>query len=94
MQPLREEIRCQPGDDVVGSDDHKIGKVTAVDPRYLTVQHGLLSKSNYYIPTDNINACADGKVYLNVAKDAVANAGWDMIPSMATDAGNPPLTPP
>ncbi len=66
----------------------KIGKIVAVDPRYLTVEHGLLSKSQHYIPTSAVNACNAGKVYLNVTKDAIAGAAWDVPPALVTDAGD------
>ena len=64
------------------------GKVVAVDNQYLTVEHGLLSKSNYYIPLTAVNACNAGRVYLNVAKDAVSDSSWDVPPAMMTDAGD------
>jgi hypothetical protein len=93
MDPTTVQLTCRPGDEVVSSDDHKIGKVVAFDTNVLTVEHGLLSKSQHFIPTSAVNACNDGKVYLNVTKDAVSNAGWDVAPAIATDAGNPPGTP-
>mgnify|MGYP000539461115 CR=1 FL=1 len=55
------------------------------------VEHGLISKGQYFVPTSAVNACAEGTVYLNVGKDEVTHAGWDTPPPVATDAGNPPL---
>lgn len=80
MDPTTGQLQCRPGDDVVSSDDHKLGKISAVDPRYLTVEHGLLSKKQFYVPTSAVNACNDGKVYLNVGKDVFDSGGWDAPP--------------
>jgi hypothetical protein len=93
MDPVREGIQCHPGDEVFGIDDKKLGRVVAVDPRYLTVEHGLIGKSQYFIPTSAVNACNANKVYLKVPKDAVGSLGWDMPPTLATDADGV-LTPP
>ncbi|HEY7030094.1 MAG TPA: hypothetical protein VH482_02140 [Thermomicrobiales bacterium] len=93
MEPTAGQLTCRPGDEVIGSDDHKIGKLVAFDANVLTVEHGLLSKGRYFIPTSAVNACSDGKVYLNVTKDAAGHAGWETPPAISTDAGNPPGTP-
>ena len=90
MDPMTRGLTCRAGDDVITSDDHKLGKLVAFDANVLTVEHGLLSKSHYFVPTSAVNACGDGKVYLNVTKDAASHAGWETPPAMATDAGNPP----
>ncbi len=94
MDPATGQLQCRPGDEVISSDDHKLGKITAADPQYLTVEHGLLAKSHYYIPTNMVNACSDGKVYLNATKDQAAHAGWDVPPPVVTDVGNPPRVQP
>jgi hypothetical protein len=91
MYALGEPIQCRVGDEVIGSDDHKIGKVVAFDSDFLTVEHGLLKKSDYYIPMSAVNACNDGKVYLNVSKDEIATQGWDVPPAMDTEAGGRPV---
>jgi hypothetical protein len=93
MDTAREDIRCRPGDEVVSSDDHKLGKVVAADPRFLTVEHGLLGKSRSYVPTGAVNAGHGGKVYLNVTKEQATHAGWGAPPAVATDAGEPPRAP-
>jgi hypothetical protein len=85
------QIQCRPGDEVVTSDDHKLGKVIASDPKFVTVEHGLLHKSQYFIPTSVVNACNDGKVFLNMSKDQIAHSKWDMPPPVETDAGSPPM---
>lgn len=86
MDALSESIQCRPGDEVFGSDDHKVGKVTAFDRRFLTVEHGLIHKSEYFVPISAVNACDSGKVYLNITKDEVARQGWDVPPMVETDA--------
>jgi hypothetical protein len=92
MDPLASgEIQCQVGDEVFSSDDHKLGKVVAYDPRFLTVEHGLLRKGEYFIPMAAVNSCANRQIYLNVTKDDVEARGWDAPPSLPTDAGEAPL---
>jgi hypothetical protein len=92
MDPTTGQLTCRPGDEVIGSDDRKIGKLVAFDAHVLTVEHGLLGKSQYFIPVSAVNTCADGKVYLNATKDAASHSGWETPPTIATDAGNPPGT--
>jgi hypothetical protein len=94
MDTARTDLTCRVGDDVMGSDDHKIGKLVAFDAHFLTVEHGLINKGEYFVPTSAVNACADGKVYLNVSKDEATHAGWDTPPALTTDAGTPPLLQP
>lgn len=90
MDPTTGHLTCRPGDEVFGSDDHKLGKLVAFDARYLTVEHGLISKGHYFVPTSAVNTCSDGKVYLNVTKDAATHAGWETPPVLTTDAGDLP----
>ena len=87
METMSEPLSCRAGDDVITSDDHKLGKLVASDPNFFTVAHGLLSKSHYFVPRRAVNACNGGKVYLNVTKDHVTHAGWDLAPPVATEAG-------
>lgn len=91
MDTQSEPIQCRPGDVVVDSSDHKIGKVTAFDQRFITVEHGLINKSEYFVPMTAVNTCNDGKVYLNVAKDEITGQGWDVPPMMDTEAGGRPV---
>jgi hypothetical protein len=94
MDPVTSgELQCRIGDEVVDSSDHKIGKVIAFDTRILTVEHGLLRKDNYYIPVSAVNACNDGKAYLNVRKDDVEAQGWSIPPAIPTEADGVPLLP-
>jgi hypothetical protein len=82
----------QVGDAVYSADDHKIGTVKAFDTEYITVEHGLLLKSDYFIPVSVVNAQSNGSVYLTVTKNEVNERGWDSPPLIPTDAGNPPMT--
>ena len=91
MDPPIGELNCRAGDEVVTSDDHKLGKLVASDPRFLTVEHGLLSKSQYFVPLSAVNACNDGKAYLNLTKEQLTQAHWDTPPAVETEAGNPPI---
>jgi hypothetical protein len=91
MDSTSGQLQCRAGDQVMTSDDHKLGKVVAADTKFVTVEHGLLNKSQYFIPTSAVNTCNGGKVFLNMTKDQIAHSKWDMPPPMETDAGNPPL---
>jgi len=83
--------RGRPGDEVHTSDNHKMGKVIAADTKFLTVERGLLSKTQYFVPLSAVNACNDGKAYLNLTKDELTRAHWDVPPAVATESGAPPV---
>ena len=86
------EIQCRIGDEVYDAGEHKIGKVIAFDAHVLTVKHGMVRKEEYFIPMGAVNACNEGKIYLNVAKDAIEARGWDKPPLVSTEAdGMTPL---
>jgi len=60
------------GYDVIGSDDHKLGAVTAVDDDLLIVEGGLLRKSKHAIPLAFAHADESaGVVRLSVSKQVV-----------------------
>jgi uncharacterized protein (TIGR02271 family) len=79
------------GDDVYGSDGDKVGTVAEVQSGYLVVEKGFFFPTDYYIPTSAVASAGDGQVYLNVAKDAALNSGWDTVPDVVptgmTDSG-------
>src|SRR5687767_12095540 len=79
------------GDDVYGSDGDKVGTVAEVQSSYLVVEKGFFFPTDYYIPTSAVASASDGQVYLNVAKDAALNSGWDTVPDVVptgmTDSG-------
>src|SRR5215207_6062008 len=68
------------GDDVYGSDGDKVGTVAEVQPSYIVVEKGFFFPTDYYIPMSAIASVASGQVYLNVAKEAAMNSGWDAVP--------------
>ncbi len=86
-----EQFHIQVGDEVVDASDKKVGTVTAFDTRVVTVEHGLIRKDNYFVPLQAVNACNDGKVYLNVSKDDMDAQGYDVPPVVTTDADGAPL---
>lgn len=69
------------GADVYGSDGDKVGSIVALRPNYLVVEKGFFFPTDYYIPMGAVSAYQDGRVYLNVTKDAALNQGWDAIPA-------------
>ncbi|MGH2550677.1 MAG: PRC-barrel domain-containing protein [Thermomicrobiales bacterium] len=84
-------LSFQVGDAVYTADDHKVGTVKAFDANFVTVEHGLLLKSEYFIPVTAVNAQSNGSVYLTVTKSEIGQRGWDSPPLIETDAGNPPM---
>src|SRR5215204_1735985 len=74
------------GDDVYGSDGDKVGTVAEVQPSYIVVEKGFFFPTDYYIPMSAIASVAGGQVYLNVAKDAALNSGWDTVPDAISAA--------
>ena len=60
------------GYDVVGSDDHKVGHVVAVEGDLLIVEGGTLRKTRHAIPTAFTHADdAEQVVRLSIAKELV-----------------------
>jgi hypothetical protein len=60
------------GYDVIGSDDHKLGAVSAVDDDLLIVEGGLLRKSKHAIPLAFAHADESEQVVrLSVSKQVV-----------------------
>ena len=92
MDSMTGQLKCRTGDAVHSSDDHKMGKVIAADAKFLTVEHGFLSKSRYFVPQSAVNTCGSGQVHLNLTKAQITEAKWDVPPAMETEAGNPPMS--
>jgi len=69
------------GAEVYGADGDKVGTVAAVYPSYLVVEKGFFFPTDYYIPLSAIASYDNDQVYLNVAKDAALNSGWDAQPT-------------
>jgi uncharacterized protein (TIGR02271 family) len=91
MSVSTESTQINIGDDVYGSDGDKVGTVAEVQSGYLVVEKGFFFPTDYYIPMSAVASAGDGQVYLNVAKDAALNSGWDTVPEVVptgmTDSG-------
>ncbi len=61
-----EQASCEVGATVYGSDGEEVGRVTAMDAHFLTVEHGLLQKEELRIPRSVITAGEPGTVALSV----------------------------
>ncbi len=68
------------GAEVFGADGEKVGSVAAVYPGYIVVEKGMFFPTDYYIPMSAIASTDGGQVYLNVAKEAALQSGWDAQP--------------
>jgi uncharacterized protein (TIGR02271 family) len=88
MSWTTESSQIMTGDEVFGSDGDKVGTVAEVQPSYIVVEKGFFFPTDYYIPMSAIASVAGGQVYLNVAKDAALNSGWDTLPD-AVPAATP-----
>jgi uncharacterized protein (TIGR02271 family) len=69
------------GADVFGADGEKLGTVAAVYPGYIVVEKGFFFPTDYYIPMSAVASYDNDQVYLNLAKDAALNSGWDAQPT-------------
>ena len=69
------------GDDVYGSDGDKVGTVAEVQSNYIVVEKGFFFPTDYYIPMSAVASYDNDQVYLNLAKDAALNSGWDAQPT-------------
>jgi uncharacterized protein (TIGR02271 family) len=69
------------GADVFGADGDKVGTVAAVYPGYIVVEKGFFFPTDYYIPMSAVASYDNDRVYLNMAKDAALNSGWDAEPT-------------
>ncbi len=69
------------GTDVYGSDGEKVGSIVSVGPNYVVVEKGFFFPTDYYIPVSAIAGAQEGRVQLNVPKDAALNQGWDAVPA-------------
>jgi len=69
------------GAEVFGSDGDKVGTVAAVYPGYIVVEKGFFFPTDYYVPTSAVASYDNDQVYLNLAKDAALNSGWDAQPT-------------
>lgn len=70
------------GWDVVGADGDKIGNIAAIQPHYISVEKGFLSREDLYIPTSTITSVQDETVYLSVTRGQIEHEGWDSEPEM------------
>ena len=69
------------GAEVFGADGDKVGTVAAVYPGYIVVEKGFFFPTDYYIPMSAVASYDNDQVYLNVAKDAALQSGWDAQPT-------------
>jgi uncharacterized protein (TIGR02271 family) len=69
------------GTDVYGADGEKVGTVAAVYPGYIVVEKGFFFPTDYYIPMSAVASYDNDQVYLNLAKDAALQSGWDAQPT-------------
>src|SRR5215204_4916501 len=69
------------GAEVFGADGDKVGTVAAIYPGYIVVEKGFFFPTDYYIPMSSVASYDNDQVYLNLAKDAALNSGWDAQPT-------------
>src|SRR5918993_5435661 len=69
------------GAEVFGADGDKVGTVAAVYPGYIVVEKGFFFATDYYIPMSAVASFDNDQIYLNLAKDAALQSGWDAQPT-------------
>ena len=82
MSSSRYASQIAVGDEVYSSDGDKVGTVAEVQSGYIVVEKGFFFPTDYSIPTTAIASAAGGQVYLNMAKDAALDSGWDTVPEV------------
>ena len=70
----------QPGTDVYGTDDKKIGSVDDIQGEYLVVHKGFFFPKDHYIPFSAIASHTDDRINLNVSADEASSMNWDEAP--------------
>ncbi len=81
MARTSEQWTFAEGNEVVGADGGKVGKVVAVHQNYVVVEKGFFFPTDYYIPTNAIADYDGDTIHLNVTKDAALDQGWDQAPA-------------
>ncbi len=76
----------QPGTDVYGTDDKKIGSVDDIQGEHLVVHKGFFFPKDHYIPFSAIASHTDDRINLNVSADEASNMDWDQVPATTTTA--------
>ena len=70
----------QPGTDVYGSDNEKVGSVDDIQGEYLVVHKGFFFPKDHYIPFSAIASHTDDRINLNVSADEATSMDWDQAP--------------
>lgn len=68
------------GIDVVASCGNKIGEVVDVRDEYVIVEKGFFNPQDIYVPKSAIADVDDHHLHLNVTKEAIKRADWDVEP--------------
>ncbi|MBA3529242.1 MAG: DUF2382 domain-containing protein, partial [Propionibacteriaceae bacterium] len=75
------QTQIQPGMTVYGSDNEKVGKISAVDAGHFVVEKGFFFPTDYYIPTSAVTSAEGEDVYLGVTKaQALDEQTWASAP--------------
>jgi hypothetical protein len=86
---LDQDDAVQPGWEIVGADDQRIGAVSDVEEGYLHFTKGFIASKDVYVPSDAISQVDPGeeRVYLNVSKSEIDRLGWNTPPARRTRFG-------
>lgn len=76
-----ETFNVDVGVDVVGSCGHKIGEVVDVRDNYVVVEKGFFMPEDVYVPKSAIANVDPHHLHLNVSKESVDRAHWDVEPA-------------
>jgi hypothetical protein len=87
----------EPGWDLIGSDDRRIGPVTDVGPGYVKASKGMLFPKDIYVPLTAVTQAdpAGRTVLINVPKSSIDDMDWSEPPVAPTVAeeSEPPALP-
>ena len=96
MDRLHADWRFKEGDEVVGADDHKMGKVIAFypdmfQPTHLVVQRGLLFHTDIFVPISVVNHYDGSTIFVSTTTGDAMAKGWDQQPVEVIPTEDEPL---
>lgn len=87
---MQNEInRVEPGWDVIGSDDEKIGQIEEVGETYLLLTKGLIFVKDVFVPFDAVTSvdASSRSVFVDVGKDEIDDRNWSSPPADSARVG-------
>ncbi len=84
---MNDHTQIQPGWDIYSREGEHLGKVSDVTDSYVTLEKGILSPTDYFVPASAIRDVRpeQGQVFVDAAKGQIDQMGWDQPPEDDVD---------